>query len=222
MYSKYINKWNRKDVRLGWIVKWPGRTFWLQECDFGLLQILFLFYHISMVPLMIIKLLSHIQIFDCQTPCAKNHTLSLFQHENYIFQFRSYFKCGITYRLEGMKLLGSSNWMALKRLSFRFISSISCDFLKIWKLMFGMLFSKNCSWHWTFTLFFEIPIWLSEGGISLHKEGSQLFWRLCWPVQKLLNFFNLCFYEEDFGVKAEWHFFTKSYWKVPCDGLCSQ
>ncbi len=140
-----------------------------------------------MVTLMIIKLLSHIQIFNCPTPCAKNHTLSLFQHENSIFQFRSYFKCGITYRLEGMKLLGSSNWMALKRLSFRFISSISCDFLKIWKLIFGMLSSKNCSWHWTFTLFFEIPIWLSEGGISLHKEGSQLFWRLCWPVQTFLT-----------------------------------
>ena len=86
---------------------------------------------------------------------------------------------GITYRLEGMKLLGSSNWMALKCFSFGFISSTSCWFLENLKLMFGILSSKNCSWHWSCSLVFEIPIWLSEGGISLLKEGYQLFWRLC-------------------------------------------
>ncbi|CAF2174414.1 unnamed protein product [Rotaria magnacalcarata] len=33
------------------------------------------------------------------------------------------------------------------------------------------------------------------------------------------NFKNLCFHEEDFGVKAEWHFFATSHGKGPCDGI---
>ena len=31
------------------------------------------------------------------------------------------------------------------------------------------------------------------------------------------NFLNLCYHEEDFGVKAEWHFFATSHGKSPCD-----
>jgi hypothetical protein len=30
---------------------------------------------------------------------------------------------------------------------------------------------------------------------------------------------NLCFHEDDFGVKAEWHFFATSHGKSPCDGI---
>ena len=33
------------------------------------------------------------------------------------------------------------------------------------------------------------------------------------------NFINLCSHEEDFGVKAEWHFFATSHGKGPCDGV---
>lgn len=33
------------------------------------------------------------------------------------------------------------------------------------------------------------------------------------------NFLNLCCHEEDFGIPAEWHFFTTSHGKGPCDGL---
>jgi hypothetical protein len=33
------------------------------------------------------------------------------------------------------------------------------------------------------------------------------------------NFLNLCYHEEDFGVKAEWHFFATSHGKSPCDGI---
>lgn len=30
------------------------------------------------------------------------------------------------------------------------------------------------------------------------------------------NLGNLCFHQTDFGIKAEWHFFTTSYGKSPC------
>lgn len=33
------------------------------------------------------------------------------------------------------------------------------------------------------------------------------------------NFLNLCLHEEDFGVKAEWHFFATSHGKSSCDGI---
>lgn len=33
------------------------------------------------------------------------------------------------------------------------------------------------------------------------------------------NFINVCFHEDDFNVKAEWHFFATSHGKGPCDGL---
>ena len=33
------------------------------------------------------------------------------------------------------------------------------------------------------------------------------------------NFLNLCHHEEDFGVKAEWHFLATSHGKGACDGL---
>ena len=33
------------------------------------------------------------------------------------------------------------------------------------------------------------------------------------------NFLNLCCHEEDFGIKAEWHFFATSHGKSPCDGI---
>ena len=33
------------------------------------------------------------------------------------------------------------------------------------------------------------------------------------------NFLNLCYHEEDFGIKAEWHFFATSHGKSPCDGI---
>ena len=32
------------------------------------------------------------------------------------------------------------------------------------------------------------------------------------------NFVNLCNYKADFGIDAEWHFFTTSLGKGPCDG----
>jgi hypothetical protein len=33
------------------------------------------------------------------------------------------------------------------------------------------------------------------------------------------NFLNLCHHQEDFGIEAEWNFFTTSHGKGPCDGL---
>ncbi|CAH0546678.1 unnamed protein product [Brassicogethes aeneus] len=33
------------------------------------------------------------------------------------------------------------------------------------------------------------------------------------------NFINLCYHQEEFGVKAEWHFFATSHGKSACDGL---
>lgn len=33
------------------------------------------------------------------------------------------------------------------------------------------------------------------------------------------NFLNLCMFEKDFGIKAEWHFFATSHGKSPCDVL---
>ncbi len=33
------------------------------------------------------------------------------------------------------------------------------------------------------------------------------------------NFLNLCYHQEDFGIKAEWHFFATSHGKSPCDGI---
>lgn len=33
------------------------------------------------------------------------------------------------------------------------------------------------------------------------------------------NFFFLCQFEEDFGFKAEWHFFATSHGKGPCDAI---
>lgn len=33
------------------------------------------------------------------------------------------------------------------------------------------------------------------------------------------NFLNLAYHEEDFGLKAEWHFFGTSHGKGPCDGV---
>lgn len=34
-----------------------------------------------------------------------------------------------------------------------------------------------------------------------------------------LNFLNLCLHEQDFGIKAEWHFFATSHGKSTCDGI---
>lgn len=33
------------------------------------------------------------------------------------------------------------------------------------------------------------------------------------------NFMNLCYHEQDFGIKAEWHFFATAHGKGPSDGL---
>lgn len=33
------------------------------------------------------------------------------------------------------------------------------------------------------------------------------------------NFLNLCLFKKDFGINAEWHFFTTSHSKSPCDAL---
>jgi hypothetical protein len=35
------------------------------------------------------------------------------------------------------------------------------------------------------------------------------------------NFINLCYYKDDFGMDAEWHFVT-SHGKVACDGIGEQ
>ena len=49
----------------------------------------------------------------------------------------------------------------------------------------------------------ELIRYFSDGAASQYKNGK--------------NFLNLCFHEEDFGVKAEWHF--TSHGKGACDGL---
>jgi hypothetical protein len=33
------------------------------------------------------------------------------------------------------------------------------------------------------------------------------------------NFINLCHHNTNFGINAEWHFFTTSHGKGPCDGV---
>jgi hypothetical protein len=56
----------------------------------------------------------------------------------------------------------------------------------------------------------ELPLskkvtYFSDGCAAQYKNGK--------------NFLNLCCHEEDFGIKAEWNFFTTSHGKGPCDGL---
>ena len=48
-------------------------------------------------------------------------------------------------------------------------------------------------------------IYFSDGAASQYKNYK--------------NFSNLCYHEQDFGVKAEWHFFATSHGKSPCDGV---
>ena len=48
-------------------------------------------------------------------------------------------------------------------------------------------------------------IYFSDGAVSQYKNFK--------------NFTNLCFHEEDFGITAEWHFFSTSHGKGACDGL---
>lgn len=33
------------------------------------------------------------------------------------------------------------------------------------------------------------------------------------------NFMNLCHHEDEFKIKAEWHFYATSHGKGPCDGV---
>lgn len=48
-------------------------------------------------------------------------------------------------------------------------------------------------------------IFFSDGAASQYKNKK--------------NFLNLCMFETDFGIKAEWHFFATSHDKSPCDAL---
>jgi hypothetical protein len=47
--------------------------------------------------------------------------------------------------------------------------------------------------------------YFSDGAVSQYKNCKK--------------FLNLCYHEEDFGVKAEWHFFATSHGKSPCDSI---
>lgn len=51
----------------------------------------------------------------------------------------------------------------------------------------------------------EKIIYLSDGCAEQYKNK--------------LNFKNLCYHENDFQIKAEWHFFPTSHGKGPCDGI---
>ena len=53
-------------------------------------------------------------------------------------------------------------------------------------------------------------------GLSLVKYFSD---RAASQYKNCKNFLNLCHHEEDFAVKAEWHFFATSHGKSPCDGI---
>ena len=48
-------------------------------------------------------------------------------------------------------------------------------------------------------------LYFSDGAASQYKNKK--------------SFLNLCHHEEDFGVKAEWHFLATSHEKGACDGL---
>ena len=48
-------------------------------------------------------------------------------------------------------------------------------------------------------------IYFSDGAASQYKNHKALF--------------NLCFHEQDHSLKAEWHFFARSYSKSPYDGV---
>lgn len=48
-------------------------------------------------------------------------------------------------------------------------------------------------------------IFFSDGAASQYKNKK--------------NFLNLCMFEKDFGLNAEWHFFATSHGKSPCDAL---
>ena len=47
--------------------------------------------------------------------------------------------------------------------------------------------------------------YFSDGAVSQYKNCK--------------NLRNLCFHESDFGIKAEWNFFTTSHGKSPCDSI---
>jgi hypothetical protein len=48
--------------------------------------------------------------------------------------------------------------------------------------------------------------YFSDGSAALYKNKKK-------------KFLNLCFHEEDFKVKGEWHFFATAHGKGPCDGV---
>jgi hypothetical protein len=56
----------------------------------------------------------------------------------------------------------------------------------------------------------ELPI---TKKVTYFSDGCAAQYKNC------KNFLNLCCHEEDFGIKAEWNFFTTSHGKGPCDGL---
>lgn len=51
----------------------------------------------------------------------------------------------------------------------------------------------------------EKIVYFSDGASSQYKNRK--------------NFSNLCHHEEEFGIKAEWHFFATSHGKEACDGI---
>ena len=52
-----------------------------------------------------------------------------------------------------------------------------------------------------------------ECKVSSHHKGP------LGQYKNRFNFINLCFHQEDFGLLAEWNFFTTSHGKTACDGI---
>ena len=55
--------------------------------------------------------------------------------------------------------------------------------------------------------------------MSIAQEGAHFSDRCAAQCKNRYNFTNLCYHEEDLGLKCEWNFFATSHGKNVCDGI---
>ena len=84
---------------------------------------------------------------------------------------------------------------------------------------------RKCSYYfWQFKSWYRFRIWISKNYSKLF-EGHQLkkiYYITDGAAQHFKNknnFQNLLHREEDFKIKAEWHFFATAHGKSGCDGI---
>lgn len=83
-------------------------------------------------------------------------------------------------------------------------------------------FISDCLDHNT-TAFYAFQKVLIEKMKSDHPSISKLIYFSdvsAAQYKNRKNFINLSHHEQDFGIKAEWHFFATSHGKGLCDGIC--